>query len=675
MKNNHSDNLSHHINRRAFLKNATIGSLAASTSLSVFDGAATNQILAAQPASASDKIAASPYGVCAHIGGGEEFNQAPANLRLMKDAGIDWVRADFSWTGVESPQGNWHFDHLDKIVDETNKIGLQILPILDYDAPWATPAYKNLEAWLEYVRRVVDRYKDRIQYWEVWNEENLRGFWRDEPNGANYAILLKATYKTIKEIDPNLVVLYGGLAGVPADYFEKSIEAGAGDAFDVVNIHPYRGGLTTRERIDQFANEIDAFRQVLKKHKLPQKPIWITEMGWATPPIFGEGNRRVVTAALKKLFPKKNPKVAFFYDERYDPAQSCSQDDFINYLPENYAKDRSLTTFLDAKATQNISLEVADMLVMPPTEAFPADCFDAMVKFVKEGGALVLLGGVPLYYATNIDNKTGRYVQANNNPNFHQNLDALRISWYAWWTRKNVPEEARMVVAPECAELMPGYIPVNMATRFFDDAKLKDGDQMISLLDGQTAEFNGSTACIYNFNSDYKGAVVVNSLMGDDGTSTNRSTVANQAVFLSQALLLSFANGIERYFWYEFHAPERDQRDPEHHFGIVGQKLDPKPAYYAYKTLTKARPACSKGADLTMTDQCCMVSWKRPDGQNAFALWSPRAVQEINVEIEGVVKEAFDYLGNAVAKPKESAKLKVAPGVLYLIGPKKIKIR
>lgn len=676
MNKKNSSNQSANLDRRDFIKNTAIVSLAASSGLSSFPQLLKERVEAAEPASANAIVKASPYGVCAHVGGGEEFAQAPKNLLLMKDAGISWVRCDFTWGGVENPEGQWHFDTLDKIVDESNQLGLQLLPILDYSVPWATPSYKYLDKWLKYVKQIVTRYKDRIQYWEVWNEENLESFWRDKPTGESYATLLKATYQTIKEIDPNLIVVYGGLAGVPVDYFEKSLEAGAGDFFDVVNIHPYRGGLTTPQRIDRFAQDIEAFRKALKKYNLPERPIWITEMGWATPPIFGESNRRVVTAALHKLFPNEDPKVAFFYDERYDPSQSRSRIDCLNYLPEKYSHDASLSCFLDADALKKITCADADMLVMPPSESFPADCFEAMVRFVKDGGALVFLGGVPLYYESWIDKSTGRYEQSKSNPHMGDNMNALRISWYAWWTRENVPEQVPTVVSPDSADEMQGFFPVHQATRFFDAAKLKEGDKMISLLDGKNDSFTGSCSCIYDFNSDYKGAVVINSVMDDDGNGTNRSTVANQAVFLTQAYLLALANGIERFFWYEFHAPERDQRDPEHHFGIVGQKLDPKPGYYAYKTLTKARPASSQGADLTSTDNCCLVSWKRPDGQKGYALWAPRAQIDVKVKISGAVANAFDYLGNEVTKPNAGVQtLKIAPGVLYLIGPDDVQLQ
>lgn len=599
------------ITRRAFTQSALLASaifgaetFAPSSPFSQINAGAA---FGAEPASSRPGVADSPYGVCSHLGGGEEHDQMPKNLELMKAAGIAWARADFSWSGVERKQGEWTFDRLDRVVDETNRVGLQVLPILNYDVAWATPAFQHLDAWLEYVRRVVERYRDRIRYWEVWNEPNLEGFWKATPSGADYATLLRETYKTIKAIDPELVVLYGGLAGVPIDYFEASLDAGAGEFFDVVNIHPYRGGLTTEQAIRRFEKDIAQFTEALAKRNVAPKPVWITEMGWATPPVFGETNNRVVSAGLQLLFPESTtgdeplPKVAIFYDSRYEPSANAAPQEFYRLLPAGYfARGRggrgrrggveSLVSFVDADGLEKLSPKDVPALVMPPSETFPADRFDALAKYVADGGALFLLGGVPLYYRSVID-ETGFYKQENHNPTHDADMRALRLSWYAWWTRENVPETAPLFVASESAKALEGYQPVVKGSRFFDDSRLKEGDRFIPILEARDGDFSGVAACVYDFNSDYRGAVVVSSILGDGAVGDNVSTVENQAVYLPQALLASFAFGVERYFWYEFHAPQRDDVDKEHHFGIVGQQLDPKPGYFAYQALTKARPA------------------------------------------------------------------------------------
>ena len=222
----------------------------------------------------------SPYAVCAHLSRGDEHQVAQQELKLMHQAGIGWVRADFDWSGVERRQGVWQFDHLDETVAWAEAEGVRILPILDYDVSWARPAHKNLDKWLEYVRRVVTRYKDRIRYWEVWNEPNLEGFWRDKPNAADYTKLLKATYATIKQIDPELVVLLGGVSGIPWPYLEGVYEAGGKDSFDVMNVHPYRYPISPEER--PLYDDLVRLRQLMEKHGDGGKPIWITEVGWPT---------------------------------------------------------------------------------------------------------------------------------------------------------------------------------------------------------------------------------------------------------------------------------------------------------------------------------------------------------------------------------------------------------
>jgi endonuclease/exonuclease/phosphatase family metal-dependent hydrolase len=222
----------------------------------------------------------SPYAVCAHLSRGDEHQVAQEELKLMHQAGIGWVRADFDWSGVERRPGAWQFDHLDQTVAWAEAAGVRILPILDYDVPWARPAYKNLDKWLEYVRRVVTRYKDRIRYWEVWNEPNLEGFWHDKPNAADYTKLLKATYATIKQIDPELVVLLGGVSGIPWPYLEGIYEAGGKDAFDVMNVHPYRYPSSPEER--PLYDDLVRLRQLMEKHGDKGKSIWITEVGWPT---------------------------------------------------------------------------------------------------------------------------------------------------------------------------------------------------------------------------------------------------------------------------------------------------------------------------------------------------------------------------------------------------------
>ncbi|MDO4570273.1 MAG: beta-galactosidase [Planctomycetia bacterium] len=608
----------------------------------------------------------SPYGTCAHLAGGMEYDAMPQNLVAMRNAGIRWARADFSWSSVERKKGVWTFDHLDTLLDNAEKHGITILPILDYHVEWARPAYKHPKEWREYVRRLVERYKDRIQYWEVWNEQNLKGFWGDEPKPEDYVPLLKLTYETIKSIDPNLKVVYGGLAGVPFEYLEKTLQNGAGKYFDVMNIHPYRGGMITQKYVDNFVGDIQKVRDLLEKYGVGEKPIWITEMGWATPPTYGHFpcTKKVVQAGLDIVYPEGfEGKAAFLVDPNYEPSWSITPEACAALLPEGveweFVKLAELSTLEPAKHP---------VLILPPGEFFPLHFMSNIQKYVKKGGFLILTGGVPIYYDVEQD-ENGVWRRPAQSRHIGAHAADLRISWFAWWTRQGTPETAAL--APAVGQKGVEGIPSNFqGTRFFDAARLKEGDRLIPILNGVSSDFSAPVACVYEFNSDYRGAILASSIMGEGVMHTNRCLPENQGIFLAQAILLALSNGVERYFVYEFQAVERDDVDPEHHFGITHRDLSPKTGYLAYKTLTTMRPEGSssfahKGG--AKVENLCVFSWTRPDGKIAYALWSPGSHSNQKVRISGTNVQAFDLYGESIDIEKT---LDVTPKIIYIVGEK-----
>jgi len=264
---------------------------------------------------AAEPEALSPYGVCAHVARGDEHPYAKRELPMMRTAGIGWVRTDFAWSGVERQPGQWHFEMLDETVDWAEAERVRILPILDYDVAWARPAHEHLDLWLDYVRRVVTRYKDRIRHWEVWNEPNLEKFWKDKPDPAAYVKLLRATHREIKRIDPGLVVVLGGTAGIPWEYIEGIYEAGGRGHFDVMNVHPYRYPGSPEER--PLFDDLVRLRELMQKHGDAAKPVWITEMGWPThqgPRGVSEQRQALMFARSYLLALQSGVEVVFWYE-------------------------------------------------------------------------------------------------------------------------------------------------------------------------------------------------------------------------------------------------------------------------------------------------------------------------------------------------------------------------
>ncbi len=606
---------------------------------------------------APSSVASDPYGVCAHVSR-SEFEIAPQEFKLMSSAGINWVRTDFDWHRIQSAKnGKWDFKRLDELIALAKKNKMNVLPILDYDVPWATPAWKHLDLWLEYVRRTVTHFRNDLRFWEIWNEENSAPMWRDIPNGANYAKLLKASYLEIKKIDPELQVLYGGTAGIPMPFIEESLKAGAASGFDIMNIHPYRKDYVPE---DSLVQDIQGVRALLAKYKAGAKPIWITEIGWPT----NQANdmfREIFVPLLENAgFDLKQMKIACIHDPVYPFSTITTTVDFKKVFPMAKAVDA-----IPLKKLASLNPKEYPILVPSVDETFPMAYFDALESYVKKGGTLIFSRGVPLYYDL-VKKADGRTEKIQVDDRYR---NRLHIGWGAWWTDKVIPHNTtKTAVAPEFRDKvkmqdLPGEI-------FLTDKKLKKGDRLIPVLYGVRDRFRGISAALFDLNSDLKGKIVAVTYKSSTGGSTEQF----QAEVLPRTYLLAFSAGVQRLFWYEFQSPEGIAFDQESHFGIVHKDLSPKPAYIAYKTLAAMRPSGSTVPVVTISPKgIYTAAWTRPDGKKVHAVWTARESKKCALAVRGTIESAAGYLGKKLSV--NASAFTATPQIVYLTGPESVTVK
>ena len=562
-------------------------------------------LLAAQPPP-------SPYGVCAHLTRGGEAQTQVEELELMKRAGLAWARTDFDWSGVQPGPETWNFESLDTVVSNAEKAGVQMLPILGYSVSFASPAHQHLDPWAKYVRALAERYGTRLPVLEVWNEENIPGFWED-PKADDYLPLLQKTYETVKAVDPRLCVALGGTAGVPLDFIGRLYELGGAKTFDIMNVHPYSHPAVPEESLEKRLGDL---RTVMAKHGDAAKPVWITEIGWPTQKqrLAAPG---VIKAGLKAAKPDKKGswRILVLDDPALSSTDAPSAGLLADEVPPNARVQR--VTF-DALLATIDSYDV-DAVILPFNEQFPCDHFDALMAYVRRGGILVECGGMPIWEpVTRKADGTWEKAKLYGEP-FR---DPLRIGVEAWWTKKGVIPEKMAVKFVGAAAGAPQPEEGFEAERFLTPNGLKEGDAFIPLLSGKKGDYTGVAAAVYKYNSDLKGAVVACALF-ERGAQGNTET--KQAKMVPRANLIALRLGVERVFWYELQAPESDELDPESFFGIVHRDLSPKPAFLAYQTLTAQRPAGSANLDRpwkSADGALYYPQWKRPDGREAGAVWA-----------------------------------------------------
>lgn len=268
------------------------------------------------------KVAAASPAVHVFLWGNSDTTQR--DLQLAKDAGFAWVKQRFEWRNIEKTKKNafeWH--EPDRIVDAINKASLGIIARLDNQPAWArrdgifpqSGPPDQLEDWKDYVEEIAERYKGKIQAYEIWNEPNIANEWGDKsPDPKLYVEMLKLAYTAIKKVDPTALVISAGMSPttevsprvIPSmEYYKQMYALGAGQYYDMLGVHAagFKAppqllpadvardpALTNNDPSPEAAKRVYAFRHVedirdlMVQNGEANKQIAVMEMGWTSDP-------------------------------------------------------------------------------------------------------------------------------------------------------------------------------------------------------------------------------------------------------------------------------------------------------------------------------------------------------------------------------------------------------
>lgn len=179
---------------------------------------------------------------------------ADRDLKLVEDAGFRWVKQEFAWREIEGAgKGIYDWSRTDRIMDQIDAHGLKVIVRLGVQPQWAGGGFpeigppNNLQDFADFAKAVAERYKGRIDAYQVWNEPNLAREWGNRPpNAAEYTEMLRVTYQAIKGVDPFPIIISAGMAPTtrnddvarPDLYFiQEMYDAGASAYFDALGAH------------------------------------------------------------------------------------------------------------------------------------------------------------------------------------------------------------------------------------------------------------------------------------------------------------------------------------------------------------------------------------------------------------------------------------------------------
>jgi len=236
----------------------------------------------------SSEISGSYWGV-------QAGSLADSIMEKAAELGVKWTRLHARWEHIEKEKGEYRWEETDEAFEAVLKYGITPFVTLgqghrmysgtgNYDDPKLAEIYGEspappvgskveMDAWLNFVGAVINRYKDRIQYWEIWNEPNHRKYWGAPPNGEDYGRLVKATVEKIRSIQPDATIAAGSMAGIHADYAEAFLSQCDPYSIDVVSFHNYAP--LPEDRLYRMT----AFMDVINKYN-PELVLWQGECGY-----------------------------------------------------------------------------------------------------------------------------------------------------------------------------------------------------------------------------------------------------------------------------------------------------------------------------------------------------------------------------------------------------------
>ncbi len=251
-------------------------------------------------------------------------SQLEHRLDDMQRLGVTWLRVDFSWATIQPHDArNFDFRFHEKVVAGAQRHGMKILATLGYTPAWArdpacaavvhaeeesrqkcTP--RDAREFAHFAHETAWYFKNRIAAWEIWNEPNLTGYWKDvRPDGSvwvnpeAFGRLASLAGNAIHELQPGAPVVVGGLAPVfdahdprgmrQSDFLRATLPHLQSGSVTAIAIHPYTWPAQPRQHevwnafytTDGGPDELNQ-QKILQNNNRNDMAIWGTEFGAST---------------------------------------------------------------------------------------------------------------------------------------------------------------------------------------------------------------------------------------------------------------------------------------------------------------------------------------------------------------------------------------------------------
>jgi len=167
----------------------------------------------------------------------------------------------------------------------------------------------EIQGFLNYTRFIVNRYKDKIKYWEFWNEPNI-GYWQPDveskeqraAKGQAYGRALCQVADVVHQLDPQSKVIFGGTSEIDSAFALAALSQCPSNV-DVMAYHTYPGyGRNEPPEAQDAMEGADLFREAVLRMPGVRKDIEFWENEWNTIPHWKDSSESVQAKYLPRFF-------------------------------------------------------------------------------------------------------------------------------------------------------------------------------------------------------------------------------------------------------------------------------------------------------------------------------------------------------------------------------------
>jgi hypothetical protein len=236
-------------------------------------------------------------------------------LRWAEGLGVGWVKEQVQWHTIEHGPNDFDWQTLDRLVAEVEDSGFELLLSVTHAPDWTRAVQEesgppsDYAEFRRFMEQLAQRYRGRVEAYELWNEPNLAREWRgDTLDPARFVALVAEGAAGVRAGDPQAVIVSGapGVTGIDDGetaindrvFLRGMLEADVAQHVDAVGAHPYGYANPPEESVQDehhaasshnnhptffFRDTLEDYRRILIEHGADARQIWVTEFGWPSP--------------------------------------------------------------------------------------------------------------------------------------------------------------------------------------------------------------------------------------------------------------------------------------------------------------------------------------------------------------------------------------------------------